>query len=404
MPTERISILYFSNAVVRGGAEEHILQLLHGLDRQYFRPYLACPSELVSQLGKDIPKDVPITPLMLDSPWHMNAAIKLARTLSGLEINILHSHMFRASLFASPISWLCRIPIILETCHGREAWRTSLVKRNFLIDRFAGCFVDRYIAVSHAAADYLIESKRLPKTKIRVIHNGTDLTKFHPSHSVSPDLKKGLGFADSDIVLLSIGRLEPQKGHRVLLDAMVRVRIEFPQARLVCIGDGSLRDDLERYTGEAGLSESVRFVGFQSDIRDWLALADVSILSSLYEGLPLAAIESLAAERPVVATAVDGTSEVVLDGKTGFTVPAGNSQELAAAVCKTLRDPRAAEGMARAGRRFVMEEFSLPKFIQNTQGFYLEVWKEFANKSEAAAQAAAPELWSNPSDEPDEKH
>lgn len=404
MPTKRISILYFSNAVVRGGAEEHILQLLHGLDRLYFRPYLVCPAELVSKIAKDLPGDVPVTPLMLDSLGHINAAIKLARTLGALQINILHSHMFRASLFASPIGWFCRIPIVLETCHGREAWRTSLVKRSFLVDRLAGCFVNRYIAVSHAAANYLIETKRLPKTKIRVIHNGADLTKVNPSHFIPPNLKNELGFANSDTVLLSIGRLEPQKGHRVLLEAMVQVQTEFPQARLVCIGDGSLRSDLERYTYEAGLSASVRFVGFQADIRDWLALADVSILSSLYEGLPLAAIESLAAECPVVATAVDGTPEVVLDGQTGLTVPAGSSQDLANAICKILRDPNAAKRMARAGRRFVMEEFNLSTFVQNTQNFYLEAWKDFAQKSDGVPQTAARELWSNPSDEFHEKH
>jgi glycosyltransferase involved in cell wall biosynthesis len=396
--------LYFSNAVVRGGAEEHILQLLHGLDRRCFRPSLACPAELVSKLGTDIPRDVPVVPLLLDSPTHLSEAIKLAGALRELKIDMLHSHMFRASFFASPVGWICRIPVILETCHGREAWRTTLLKKNFLVDRLAGCFVDRYIAVSHSAANYLIETKRLPKSKVRVIHNGADLAKIHPSHSVPIGRKEELGFSKSDIVLLSIGRLEPQKGHRVLLDAMLQVRIEFPQARLVCIGDGTLRNELEQATRNMGLSESVRFLGFQSDVRDWLALSDVSILSSFYEGLPLVAIESLAAERPVVATAVDGTPEVILDGKTGFTVPVGSSKDLAAAICKTLRDPGAAEEMARAGRRFVMEEFSLPAFIQNTQNCYLDAWKDFAHKLVAVPQAATPELLSNPNDASNGKH
>jgi glycosyltransferase involved in cell wall biosynthesis len=116
----------------------------------------------------------------------------------------------------------------------------------------------------------------------------------------------------------------------------------------------------------------VRFVGRQRDVREWLALADLTVLPSFHEGLPLAVIESLAAGRPVVATAVDGTPEVVRDGKTGLTVPAGDPGRLAEAVNRTLGDPLRARAMAQAGRELVLREFGVANLVNATQTLYLQ--------------------------------
>ncbi|MGC1670921.1 MAG: glycosyltransferase, partial [Candidatus Acidiferrales bacterium] len=110
----------FANATVRGGAEEHILELLNSLDRRRFRLHLACPAALVEKYANEIPKDVQVTQLMLDHLWDLRGAFCLVRALRRRKIDILHSHMFRASLFASPLGWLCRVPVIIETSHGRE--------------------------------------------------------------------------------------------------------------------------------------------------------------------------------------------------------------------------------------------------------------------------------------------
>jgi glycosyltransferase involved in cell wall biosynthesis len=185
-----------------------------------------------------------------------------------------------------------------------------------------------------------------------------------------------LGFGEDDPVLVVLARLEPQKGHRVLLEAMPLILQEHPNARLVCLSDGALRAELEELVATNGLTSHVRFVGRQPEVRDWLALADVTVLPSFHEGLPLAVIESLAAGRPVVATAVDGTPEVVRDGKTGLTVPAGDPGRLAEAVNRTLGDPLRARAMAQAGRELVLREFSLEKLIQSTQNLYLRSFED----------------------------
>ena len=261
------------------------------------------------------------------------------------------------------------MPLIVETPHVREHWRQGL-KSRFVVDRFAGRFVDRYIAVSEANRRYLIEEKGLPVQKIVVIHNGCDLGRFDPSHPAPLGLRESLGFDPADPVLLVIGRLEPQKGHRVLLEALPVIRREFPAVRLVCVGEGALRAELERQAAEAGLAGSVRFVGQQPNVPDWLALADVPVLPSFYEGLPLAAIESLAAGKPMVATVVDGTPEVVVDGATGLTVPPGEPVLLARAICRLLGDPLLREKLGRAGREWVVERFSQERQVARTETLY----------------------------------
>jgi len=371
-----ISVLFFSNASVRGGTEEHILTLLRGLDRRYFRLSLACPPECAEKLRPDFPADVELLPLCLQKLSQVRAAGRLAQTLRDRRVDILHSHMFQASLFASPIGWLCRVPVILETPHVRESWRHGWFKGSFAVDRLISRSIDYYIAVSEANARYLLDQKGLPREKIVVIQNGCDLGRFSPHQPSSPGLKRSLGFDESDPILMVVARLELQKGHTVLLNALPAIRREFPEARLVCVGEGSLRPDLERQASLLGLEKSVRFMGYQPNVTDWLALADITVLPSFFEGLPLVAIESLAAGTVVVATAVDGTPEVVVDGKTGLTVPPGDSSQLSDAICRLLRDPVLRRKLGDAGRNWVWERFSREGQIQRTQELYLRAWAE----------------------------
>jgi len=324
---------------------------------------------VADKIRRDVPHDVPLTALRLRTPYEIGAASALLAIMRERRPDIVHSHLFYSSLFASPIAALAGVPVVVETPHLRESWRRGL-KASYVVDRLAGRFVDQYIAVSDANRRYLVEEKGLPAHKVVVIHNGCDLRRFTPGHRAPAGLRESLGFGATDPVLVVVGRLEPQKGHRVLFDALPAVRARFPRVRLVCVGEGALRHELERHVAAAGLVDAVRFVGQQANVADWLALADVTVLPSFYEGLPLAAIESLAAGRPMVASAVDGTPEVVVDGATGLTVPPGDTAELARGLCRLLGDPRLREKLALAGRDWVLERFNAEGQIQRTEALY----------------------------------
>jgi glycosyltransferase involved in cell wall biosynthesis len=371
MKSNRISVLHFCNEFVRGGAEQHILTLLCGLSREYFDLHLVCTPQLAKLLKPDLPADVEVFPLVLRKPWQINAALQLSEILRSRRVDILHSHIFYASLFASPVAWSCSVPMIIETPHVREYWRHGGLKSRYVIDRLVGHCVNRYIAVSEANGRYLAEHKGLPAQKISVIHNGSDLKRFRHGRCKSAGLREKLGFRMEELVLLVAGRLEPQKGHSVLLKALPQVRRVFPNVRTVFAGEGELLPQLQGQLTELGLQGVVDFVGFQSNMEEWFGVADITVLPSFYEGLPLVAIESLAAGTPVVATAVDGTPEIVIHERTGLTVPPGAPEELATAICTLLADPGLRAQFGSAGRAWVEEEFSQEKQIKRTEDLYL---------------------------------
>ncbi len=366
----RINILHFDSALVRGGAEEHVLTLLRRLDRARFRPMLAAPPALINMLLADLPAEVELFPISLSGARDLAGAFRLVRLIEHKAVDIVHSHMFQASRLASPLAWLVGVPVIIETPHIREHWRRGWIKGNYWIDRFVGRFVTKYIAVSNANRDYLVNVKRLPAKKVVVVRNGIPVERFDPDHKAPAEMGRSLGITENAPIVAVVARLEPQKGHRILLDAWRLVTESFPQARLVLLGDGSLREQLRAYAKGLNIDRSVVFAGYQTNVADWLALAHFTVLPSFYEGLPLAVIESFAAARTVVATAVDGTIEIVIDGKTGLLVPPGEPARLSAAITQLIASPELARNLGRTGRRFAEEHFSERRQVDETEAVY----------------------------------
>jgi glycosyltransferase involved in cell wall biosynthesis len=373
MAGRRLSVLYFSNSGTRSGAEEHILTLARGLDRRRFRVLLVADPNVLERMT-DLPADVQAMPLAARRPTDLKALWGLARIIREQGIDVVHAHLFVASLVASPVAWACGVPVVVETPHCREQWRSGLIKSRFFVDRIVGLFVSRWIAVSEANARYLREDKGLPSAKVVTILNGCDIERFDPARPAPSSLKAGLGFGPEDVVYVMVGRLEPQKGHATLLESLALARREEPAIRLVCVGEGGLRGGLEAQAARLGLGESVRFVGYQKQVDDWLALADATVLPSLYEGLPLVAIESLAAARPVIATAVDGNPEVVRDGYTGLLVPVGDAPALSQALVALARDPERRRMLGSQGRAFAEEHFTESRQVRETEDLYLQAW------------------------------
>ncbi len=223
-----ITVCMFDNEQVRGGAEEHMLCLLQGLDRHRFRPLLVCSGELLALLRPDLPGDVEAVPLALQSHLQWGQMRVLHQLLGQERVQVLHSHGFRPSILASPVGRCARVPVILETPHVREYWRKGW-KSSFVIDRVAGRFVDHYIAVSAANRKYLVEEKGLPESKIALIRNGCDVERFDRAQAVAPDSRRLAGIAESDPVLLVVARLEPQKGHSGVTARHGPAEIRVPQ-------------------------------------------------------------------------------------------------------------------------------------------------------------------------------
>lgn len=365
-------VLFLLHSDVRAGLEEHVLSLLQTLSREQFVLGLVCPLALADAMAAELEAlPLEVFPLRAVQWSALQEIRRLWGILRSFRPDILHCHLFRATLVGAPLARAAGVPVVLETYHGREVWRHGLLQGRFFVDRLVSHYVDRTIAVSEAAARFLREGKGIPSQKITIIPNGRDLHAFVPgSERTKRALQQRLDIPSSAPVLGVVGRLEVQKGHRFLVEALPQVLTEFPDTRLLVVGEGSLRTHLEAQISTLGLCNCVIFAGFQRDISTYLDVMDVVVLPSLHEGMPLVAIEAAAMAKPMVATAVDGTAEVIQHGITGLLVPPAAPAPLAGAILTLLQQPELARQYGQAARQRALQQFDLRRQVNATERLY----------------------------------
>jgi glycosyltransferase involved in cell wall biosynthesis len=364
-----IRLLFVLTSSARGGVEEVVLSLLGRLGDGFQRA-LAGPAALLESMAAELKAmDVPSFAVAADSWTKVSEVASLADCVRRFQPDIVNPHLFRSTLVAAPLAKTLGVARVVETYHGREAWRRGTLNGSFVVDRIVSRCVDRVIAVSEAARNFLVRVKRIPADKVVVIPNGRDLTRYRPGRDRA-EIRRALGLGADAAVIGVIGRLEEQKGHAYVLDALPRVAARFPHARLLVVGEGSLRGALEQRCREVGLGGSVIFTGFRTEVPRLLDAMDLVVLPSLYEGMPLTAIEASAMGKPVVATNVDGTGEVVVDGETGRLVPPADVSALGDAILELLADPDASRRMGQAGLRRSWDRFELGVQVAATAEAY----------------------------------
>ena len=183
-------------------------------------------------------------------------------------------------------------------------------------------------------------------------------------------LRAGIGLGPSDLVLITLARLIPAKGVQYLLQAISRLGRSFPTLKLVICGDGPFKGILLELAEKLGLSSKVIFTGFRTDALSLLQAADMFVLPSLSEGLPLSILEAMALGKPVVATRVGGIPEVIDHGKTGWLVPPGNAGALAATLQRALSGGAATLMMAQRARQTVLRRFSIDETVNSWRRLY----------------------------------
>ncbi len=369
---DRISMLHFTNSTLWGGVERHICDLLGNLSRRLFRVHLVCDPALYGRFRDAIGSDIAVTPLALSTPRHVASGLRFARLLRREQFDLVHSHMFWSSLFASPIAWACRVPAIVETLHGTEAWRTGW-KANCVADRATTRFISRYVAVCGSDARFLEVRKRVPGKKISIIHNGVDTRRFAVPREARKTIRHSLGFSQSDLLLVVVARFHAGKGHLILLEAMRQLLRSYPELKLICLGEGEREPELRAYCEEFGLARCVRFEGYRPNVSEWLAAADINVLPTFYEGFPLTVLEAMASGLPTVATNVGGIPEAIQNGVDGLLVPPGNSSSLADALALLLGDSARRVQMGQAARKRFCRHFTLEQQVSCTEKMYLEL-------------------------------
>jgi len=341
-----------------GGPERQMLGLGRSLPGNYRSTYTtfhengrsAAFAEQASQYGFGS------VVLENDTPRLRAALRELTELLQSRQADVLICHGYKSNLLGRLAARRCGVPIVtVSRGWTGENFKVRMYDR---LDRFHLRYMDAVVAVSDGQAAKVLATG-LPRNKLTIIRNAARLDAFRtPQVEFRERLREMAGARDGEQVLLAAGRLSPEKGFHILVDAMASLKAQGKPIRTLLFGEGVQRTLLERQIEEAGLQGYFTLAGFCNELDSYLPWADMMCLPSFTEGLPNVALESSAAGVPIVATAVGGTPEVVRDGLNGFLVPAGDIGMLAARIADLSDDATLRQKMGDAGERLMRDEFS----------------------------------------------
>lgn len=364
------------------GGEQVLLQLVRVLTAADHEVHAVCPSPgpLTVALG-DLGARVHVIPMR--TTYALGSVLALAELFESVEADLVHTHGMLVNILGRMAAHRTGIPCI-STVHvtrdlggrPRVGGLAAMLKNRFYyrpLDNWTSRYADRVVAVSDAVRQDLLR-QGYAADRIVVIPNGIDPAPFEavpPSEGAT--LRDELGVPGDAIVMGQVARLSPQKDLLTFVDAVARAIDLTPRVHALVAGEGPERAAIEARIRLRGLGDRIRLLGFRTDVARLMAAFDVFVLSSRWEGLPLTVLEAMASSLPVVATAVDGTREAVVEGTTGLLVPPGDVDSLASAMAALADDRELATRMGSAGHARMLEHFHVDRVAQAHLALYQEV-------------------------------
>lgn len=363
-----------------GGAQRLTLAACGPLARGGVRPVLLCARGRGRLVALARARGLEVETLgRLERPWDLGAVPALAARLRELGANVLHVPLYsRASPYLRLAARHARTPLVVAHEWGR-AGRPRLSRR--IVDRLLRPGT-RFIATSEAHRRELLRSG-VAAGAIAVVRSGIDIERF--GEGAPRQARAELGLPAAAPIVLVPARLHPMKGHRDLLAAMPPLSRRHPGLLVLCAGDGPAAAELRASATAAGLGDSVRFLGHREDIPTLLTAADLVALPSRSEGLPAALLEAYAAARAVVATAVGGVPEALIDGREGRLVPPADPAALGGAISDLLAAPGLRAEMGASGRSRVVAEYR----VETTAAALAITYRDWLQDARARARRAA---------------
>ena len=365
-----------------GGLENGLVNIINRIPEDRYRHVIISLTELSDFKRRINRKDVDCIALHKRPGNDPRMIWNLWRLFRKLRPAIVHSRNL-AALDAQLPAWLAGVGCRIHGEHGLDVHDLDGTRRKYRwIRRFYRPLVHRYVPLSRQLGDYLSRQVGVADEKIRLICNGVDIERFRPGPQKQRDSILPHGFADPDsIVIGSVGRLEPVKDQLTLVRAFIELCLRRPQdtrLRLVLIGDGSLRQELESLVAQGDIGKRVWLAGSAENVPQLLQAMDVFVLPSLAEGISNTILEAMACGLPVVATRVGGNEELVVEGETGFLVPRADPGAMAETLLHYLDDDTLRDRHGAAARRRVEKNFSIHGMVNR----YLEVYDELCRQQD----------------------
>jgi glycosyltransferase involved in cell wall biosynthesis len=341
------------------GAENHLLLLLPALRDRGWDVAVVMLHEGESGAeefaGRLQAAGIPVERVRLSRAFDPRVVARILRRARRERPDVLHTHLVHADFHGLPAGRLARVPALVSTKHGFNAFRDE--KAFATADRSVASLADVHVAISAGLARYLAESEGFDPEGFEIVHYGVEAGPEPPSLPGAPRLA-------------IVGRLIPIKGHDVLLRAVAAARERLPGLTLEVAGDGELEPELRATAAGLGLGDAVTFLGRVAPPGPVLERAEVVVVPSFGEGFGMVALEAMERGRPVIASAVGGLPEIVDDGRTGLLVPPGDPAALGTAIAELAGDAARAAELGAAGRARALTEFSQERCTERIAALY----------------------------------
>lgn len=353
-----------------GGAERCLVDLATRLDPARFEPVVYCLGRRPSQGGDDCAQALEaggIGTHYLDGQglWSLFRVLRrLKRLLANQSPDLIQTSLFHANLIgriAARCAGVRRVVAGIRVAERRSLWHLWL-------DRITHRWVDRYVCVSQAVARFSTEHGGLPEHKLVVIPNGIDLDRYPAPAPATPE---SLGIPPGRRLVVCVGRLEPQKGVRWLIETTGQWLPRLPDCDLVVVGKGPQRPELEAVCRGQGMVDRVHFVGWRREVPEILAASHLLVLPSRWEGMPNVVLQAMASGLPVVATDVEGVRELLGPDADCQVVNYADTQSLANSIVSILSQPQRAADLGRRNRLRAETHFGLQRMVSA----YEDLWQ-----------------------------
>jgi glycosyltransferase involved in cell wall biosynthesis len=367
--TRRIKVIHLVEDLKVGGQEKVIATIATFLNPEKYDVEVWCLARSGDVAEWLRHSGVVVKTLNLTSYHHPLNVARLAWRLRRSCADLLHTHGSFAGTFGRLAAILVGMRGIVAHVHTTDF---GLRRRHVLIQRVLARFTRRIVCISEAVRHFVESVEHTPTAKTCVIYNGVHGFREVDRETVFSRLT--WGFGTEDCVLSSVGALVANKGHHVLIDAMRMLVCEHPALRLLIVGDGPLRSELEDKVRRFNLSENVKFSGIVEDVHPGLDLADIFVLPTQYrEGLSLAILEAMQHGLPVISTWIGGIPEAVEHNRSGLLVRPGDARALKDAIVNLVADAPLRRSMGEAGKKRFEERFTAARMISQIDALYTSI-------------------------------
>lgn len=394
MPPRRARIVHLITRLELGGAQQNTLYCVEHHDRARFSVSLwAGQGGMLDDVALAIPDaDVRIVPWIVHPIAPLRDAGAVLRLAAGLrEVDLLHTHSSKAGILGRAAARLAGVPGVVHTVHGwsfNDAQAPATRRAYLEAERAAARVTDRIVCVSHADRDRGLASGIGHPSQYRILRSGIDPRAYAAQRDGRERVRRAIGATPEDLVVGSLANLKPQKAPLDFVEAARIARSRDPRLRFFIAGDGPMRAEVEAAVARAGLQGAFTLLGWRDDVPDLLAGMDVFLLTSLFEGLPRAVLQAMAAAVPVVATHTGGVEDVIVDGVTGRLVPPGDPGAAAEAIVSLAADAALRMRFARSAASRLNEEFDIRRLVSDLEDLYDDVLARARPKTRDATPAS----------------